>query len=144
MKKILVIPSLKPNEKLPALLREIIAAGYVGTLFVKSEASAETVDAEQNLCGVMDAILIVDDGSGPDYASYFEECKTLGCTVLTHEVNKGKGAALKSAASYIMETYGKDCGMITADADGQHRPRDIARVARDMELYPNELVLGTR
>lgn len=165
MKKILVIPSLKPNEKLPALLREIIAAGYIssvqsGVITGSDEVEARESDTEKeistvvmnsevtennrDLKGIMDAILIVDDGSGPDYASFFEECKSLGCTVLTHEVNKGKGAALKYAASYIMETYGWDCGMITADADGQHRPHDIARVARDMEAHPEALILGTR
>ena len=64
--------------------------------------------------------------------------------MLKHEVNRGKGAALKTAVAYIREHYGEDCGMITADADGQHLPKDILRVARDMDAHPEALVMGSR
>ena len=39
-------------------------------------------------------IVIVDDGSGPEAQVHFEKAAAYpGCTVLHHEVNKGKGRA---------------------------------------------------
>ena len=35
-----------------------------------------------------DKIVCVDDGGGETYADVFEECRRLGCVVLTHEVNR--------------------------------------------------------
>ena len=42
-------------------------------------------------------IIVVNDGSGPGYNDYYDETAFIGATVLTHPVNKGKGAALKTA-----------------------------------------------
>ena len=39
---------------------------------------------------------MVDDGSGDAYGSVFAECAGLGCDVIGHAVNRGKGAALKT------------------------------------------------
>lgn len=119
-KPIIVIPSLHPDQRLIGLIKDL--APY-------AEPSR---------------ILLVDDGSGKEDAPVFEECRALGCTVLTHEVNRGKGAAIKTAVRYVREHFGTDTGIITADADGQHLPADIARVEKDMELNPDALVLGSR
>ena len=116
---IIVIPSLKPDHRLAKLVADVKEQGFTD-------------------------ILVVDDGSGDAYRHFFEDCKAQGCTVLTHEVNRGKGAALKTAASYIRAHYGEDAGMITADADGQHLPKDIKRVEEDMQAHPDALVLGSR
>ena len=52
-------------------------------------------------------VIIVDDGSGPEYAGLFAQAQVclheLGGTVLTHEVNRGKGRALKTAFAYILD-----------------------------------------
>ena len=50
-------------------------------------------------------------------------------TLLRHAVNLGKGAALKTAINYALCNYPGLLGVITADADGQHHPDDIERVA---------------
>lgn len=59
--------------------------------------------------------------------------------VLTHSVNRGKGAALKTGFDYLA-----DVNIITADADGQHTPEDIVRIAEALKTYEHGLVLGVR
>ena len=45
-------------------------------------------------------IVAVDDGSGEAYRGIFEKISDI-CTVLRHEENRGKGAAIKTALAYI-------------------------------------------
>lgn len=89
-------------------------------------------------------IVVVDDGSGPDYKSIFNMIPK-ACTVLTHETNKGKGAALKTGLKYIQETYkGQEYVVVTVDGDGQHTYSDAMKVAEKAEKNPNCLILGSR
>jgi len=90
--------------------------------------------------GAFGAIIIVDDGSGPEYAGVFGSCRA---TVLAHHKNLGKGAALKTGMAHAVATH-PGCGVVTADADGQHDPEDILRVASRLERDRNCLVLGAR
>ncbi|MGV1005180.1 MAG: glycosyltransferase, partial [Candidatus Nanopelagicales bacterium] len=73
-------------------------------------------------------VVVVDDGSGPDYSPIFARARLLGAHVLAHPVNLGKGAALRTGLHYI-----HDCDptadVVCADSDGQHLVRDILRVA---------------
>ena len=119
-KKIAVlIPSLSPDEKLIQAVREIKDAGF-------------------------DRILLVNDGSAEEYDSFFEAAKELGATVLRHDVNRGKGCALKTGFRYILEEW-KDCdGVITADSDGQHRPADLLKCRDALRNHRDALVLGCR
>ncbi len=52
--------------------------------------------------------VVVDDGSGPDYLSLFEQAAFYG-TVLRHDRNKGKGAALRTGLGYIQKQF---CGEV--------------------------------
>ena len=49
-------------------------------------------------------VLVVDDGSGPDYAAVFSECARAGARVVHHTHNRGKGAAL-------LGVVGMNCAM---------------------------------
>ena len=88
-------------------------------------------------------IILVDDGSGPQYSALFDEAFS-DANVLTHTVNKGKGAALKTGMRYIKEKYGQGCIVVTVDADGQHRAEDALRLCRIARMHPDTLVLGSR
>ncbi len=90
--------------------------------------------------GGFETVVVVDDGSGPDYAAIFSACRA---TILTHEKNLGKGAALRTGMAYILSKH-PGCGVVTADADGQHHPGDILRVAGRLGQNPDSLVLGAR
>ncbi len=115
----ILIPALEPDSRLIELIREL----------------KQNPDLK---------IVIVDDGSGPKYHELFERAKLLGCTVLTHDENKGKGRALKTGFAYIESEKGENEGVVTADSDGQHLPADILRICSALGGKPNEIVLGVR
>ena len=130
---IALIPAYEPDEKIKTLADELTEKGF--------------------------DIVVVDDGSGPDYADLFEELSQKA-TVLTHPANRGKGAALKTGLRYInrymaytesvltpagAETVsGRDAVIVTVDADGQHLPDDVLRVAEISAQRRDALVLGSR
>jgi hypothetical protein len=52
-----------------------------------------------------------------------------GVHVLRHAVNLGKGRALKTGFNFILGRFPHLMGVVTPDADGQHRVEDVVRVA---------------
>ncbi|MDR1691990.1 MAG: bifunctional glycosyltransferase family 2/GtrA family protein, partial [Oscillospiraceae bacterium] len=116
MKPVVVIPAYKPDNRLPRLIQAL---------------SSEL------------RVVVVDDGSGPEYAGFFHKLKSL-CAVSAHSVNRGKGAALKTGIREVKRLYPETIGIVTADADGQHTPEDILRVAEALETGPDALILGVR
>ena len=89
------------------------------------------------------SIVVVDDGSATG-AEVFREAESRGAKVLVHEINRGKGAALKTGFRWILENLPGCDAVVTADADGQHRPDDIVRVAEAALANPSSLTLGVR
>ena len=90
-------------------------------------------------------IVVVDDGSGPDFRDLFARVAELpGVELVRHAINLGKGAALKTGLNYALCRYPGLAGVVTADADGQHHPDDIERVAESLLANPGSLVLGCR
>ena len=90
-------------------------------------------------------IVVVDDGSGESYGSAFEAIAAkAGCTVLRHDVNRGKGAALKTGLAFIRSNFADAKGVVTADSDGQHDVEDCVRIAEAMLGDPCRLYLGSR
>lgn len=88
-------------------------------------------------------IVIVNDGSGSEFESIFSQLPK-HVTLLRHNENRGKGRALKTAIAYIKDNM-KDCeGIITADADGQHKFEDIIRIKDTFLKEKDALVLGGR
>lgn len=87
--------------------------------------------------------VVVNDGSGPEYDAIFARVPA-ACVLLKHEVNRGKGAALKTAIGYVLDHL-PECDLaVTADADGQHTYKDILRVVETARSHPGTLVLGSR
>lgn len=89
-------------------------------------------------------LFVIDDGSKPDCGSIFQKAQEMGCHIVSHGMNRGKGAAIKSGISEAIKLYGAGNIYITADADGQHLPEDIRKVATELCRYPDCLILGTR
>ncbi len=117
---VVLIPSLHPDHLLPDYVHDLIAHGY-------------------------SRIVIVDDGSGPDYAHIFNALDELdACHVLSYPVNHGKGYALKHGMEYIAKTFPSADGVITADSDGQHTATDVTKVAHVLKAGGEGLYLGTR
>lgn len=116
----IIIPSLEPDERLLTLLKSL---------------------KERQL----EDMILVNDGSSGSYDHYFEEAETVyGCTVLKHNVNLGKGRALKTAFNYCLNRFPDLAGCVTADSDGQHSPEDIQRCIAAFRQESDRLVLGCR
>ncbi|MCR5348007.1 MAG: bifunctional glycosyltransferase family 2/GtrA family protein [Bacilli bacterium] len=92
-----------------------------------------------------DAFLVVDDGSGEKYRQIFDEiAKETPFCVVSHDKNLGKGQALKTGISYLMEHYEDLEFIVTADGDGQHLRKDILRIKKKALEHPGQLVIGAR
>ena len=78
----------------------------------------------------VDEVIVVDDGS-KDKTKYLGE-KT-GAIVLSHVINLGKGAALKTGCDFAVKKGAKF--IIALDADAQHNPDDIPRFIEKLKKY---------
>jgi glycosyltransferase involved in cell wall biosynthesis len=84
-------------------------------------------------------VLVVDDGSVDDTAA---RAGVAGATVLRHERNFGKGAALRTGLSQARRK-GFDWA-ITLDGDGQHVPEDLPVFLQRAEQTGARLIIGNR
>jgi len=90
-------------------------------------------------------IIVVDDGSGPDFKPVFDHVRTIHKTrVLYHKINMGKGEALRTGFKHVLDHGIKCSSVITVDAGGQHLPEDVDKIIREMKKLPDCLVLGVR
>lgn len=89
-------------------------------------------------------MLVVNDGSGEEFDKFFEEAEKIGAKVVSHEVNKGKGRALKTGFEAVQQEFPDVEGIVTADCDGQHTTVDILRVIDTMEEHPKAIIIGGR
>ncbi len=116
----IVIPSYEPDEKLIVLLEALKEAGF-------------------------EDIIVVDDGSeGAVYQELFSKAQKMGCVVLHHAVNLGKGRALKTAFNHCIYYYSQAVGCVTIDSDGQHTVKDMMACMECLVSNPQSLVLGVR
>lgn len=83
-------------------------------------------------------LLLVDDGSADDTA---EVARRLGLTVIEHEVNQGKGMALRTGFEAAVEAGA--AAVITMDSDGQHLPSEAPRFI-DAWQAGADVVVGDR
>lgn len=116
MDTIILIPAYMPDETLVGLVRE--------------------------LQGNQFHVLVVNDGSGEDFAPLFAQVSRYA-EVIGYEKNHGKGYALKYGMQYIRNEHEDFRFFITADADGQHAIRDIIRVSEKIH-ETGGIVLGSR
>ena len=115
-----LIPAYQPGGELAALAAELAELGFA-------------------------EVLVVDDGSDAKCAEVFEKAAAAdGCRVLHLGANRGKGAALKAGFAELLAGEPRPAGCVTADADGQHLPADIHKLAAELVNHPDSLILGVR
>jgi glycosyltransferase involved in cell wall biosynthesis len=88
----------------------------------------------------IESILVVDDGSSDETAAI---ARAAGAIVLSHGVNRGKGAALRTGFQYVLSASGHD-SVITMDADLQHDPEDVPKFLTAWQSGNYDLILGYR
>ena len=118
MKIVPIIPSLDPDFKLEKLVDELIKNDFK-------------------------KIIIVDDGSN-DKTIFKKLEKKKEVVLLTHDVNYGKGKALKTAFTYYQENLSDDyLGVVCLDSDGQHKVSDTIKIGETL-IKEDKFILGTR
>ena len=81
-------------------------------------------------------VVVVDDGSGEACSDFFVSAEKVGCVVVHHEVNGGKGKALRTGFEEVIRLNSKGAGynyVVTADCDGQHDIKAITAVVEAAE-----------
>ncbi|MBR4081280.1 MAG: bifunctional glycosyltransferase family 2/GtrA family protein [Clostridia bacterium] len=119
-KAVILIPSLEPDDRLPAYCGKLHENGF-------------------------EQIVVIDDGSSAATQPIFDQIDAMdGCKVLHHDVNHGKGVALKTGYAWIRDNCPDCVGVITADADGQHTVEDCRKLAEKLCEGKRALYLGSR
>ena len=115
-----VLPSLDPDEKLNAVIDGLLEYGFTD-------------------------IILVNDGSRAENLHYFTDAAAAHPEIhfLQHEVNRGKGAALKTAFTWFLANRPDGLGVVTVDGDNQHHPADT-RACCERMLETGHIVLGCR
>jgi glycosyltransferase involved in cell wall biosynthesis len=91
------------------------------------------------LRGVADKIIVCDDGSS-DMTS--DIASALGCKVIVHSRNEGKGAALRSLFKEAREE--RLDVFVTIDGDGQHEPIDLPKLIKPIIQGECDITIGSR
>jgi len=88
----------------------------------------------------LDHVLVVDDGSTDATA---DNARAAGVEVIRHEVNQGKGAAIKTGLRTLSERPGIEYALIL-DGDGQHAPEEIPRFLAAANETHAAMLVGNR
>ncbi len=116
----LLIPSYKPDDRLPPYIKALREAG-------------------------IGKIIIVDDGSGEDSRPVFDSIPQDEVVHIIHYMpNGGKGVALKTGLKYIQAECPEAKYIVTADSDGQHTAPDVLRMIEALSQDDRGLLLGSR
>ena len=114
---VVIIPAYKPDDILATITEQLWAYGC--------------------------RIIVVDDGSGEEYQSVFDHIRDI-CVILHHPENRGKGAAIKTALSYVKEEMWESNLIGVMDCDGQHLTEDMMKLLEYSGTHRNAMVLGVR
>jgi glycosyltransferase involved in cell wall biosynthesis len=115
-----LIPAYNPHDDFPHLVEQLLKHSFA-------------------------AIVVVDDGSSACHRGLFERISNHpGVILLSHNVNCGKGAALKTGLRHCSYRLPGLAGVVTADADGQHLVGDVVAVASALAEHSADLIMGVR
>jgi glycosyltransferase involved in cell wall biosynthesis len=114
-KILIVIPALNEEEKIQAVVQGI----------------------QREMPGAV--VLVVNDGSRDQTE---DRARAMGARVLTHPFNMGYGVSLQTGYKYALK-YGFDF-VLQMDGDGQHDPRYLPVLLREVREGGVDVVIGSR
>jgi dolichol-phosphate mannosyltransferase len=123
----------RPFEKKERVLLILPALNEQGKI---SKVIDKTRSAEH---GLIDEILVVDDGSTDETA---KESREHGATVVSHRMNMGVGAGIRTGIEYAISK--KYDIVVVMGADDQDNPKEIPRVLRPILEDHFVFVQGSR
>lgn len=88
---------------------------------------------------VVDRVIVVDDGSTDGTG---ELARHAGAEVMTHEVNRGKGNAIRTGLARLLE--GNETHVLILDGDMQHLPHEAGALLAMAADSGADVVLGER
>ena len=114
------------HPKMVAVIPAYNEERFIGSMVLKTRRYA-------------DAVIVVDDGSIDGTGTIAEAA---GAVVVQHPQNQGKGVALSTGFRRAREL--EPDVVVTIDADGQHLPEEIGRVAAPVLEGRADIVVGSR
>ena len=114
------------SERILALIAAFNESDHIGDVVTRTRQQVHEV-------------VVIDDGSGDDTAALAGKA---GATVLRHEQNKGKGAAILTALDFFRQSDAEYA--IFLDADNQHDPAEIPKFLEAARTTGAGMVVGTR
>lgn len=94
-----------------------------------------------SLAELYSTVVVVDDGSRENVEDFGRLPE--GVRIIRHDVNRGKGRAIKTAIAWLKENRPGVKVAVFADGDGQHRPSDVAKVV-EKSVETDRVTLGVR
>ncbi|NTW27548.1 MAG: glycosyltransferase family 2 protein [Candidatus Moranbacteria bacterium] len=110
-----MIPAFNEETVIQGVIKEVQSAGY-------------------------ENIVVIDDGSSDNTQA--KAAELIGKMAFRHKINRGKGGATKTGIE-AAKLLGADI-IVTIDGDGQHDPKDIAKIIAPILEKKCGVVLGTR
>jgi hypothetical protein len=93
----------------------------------------------ETVCGLDTAVLVMDDGSRDGTG---DVARAHGAAVARHVTNLGGGAALRTGYRLMVDSGSKI--VVTLDADGQHRPEEMAALVQPILDGAVDMAHGSR
>lgn len=122
MRVVIFIPTYNPSE-----------------LLIKTLSDIQEHSNELNL-----EKIIINDGSTKNLEMFNKAMEFPNVTIISHQVNKGKGAAIKTGLNYILNRQEGIDYVVTVDSDFQHRGNDIVSIIEFLNKNDRHVCIGVR
>ena len=144
-------PALEPLVDLAGLERSLAQpSGGLGSRIVTLTLLMPVLNEEATVLAAIEDVLstefpcetrliVVDDGSTDRTAELLEGVADPRLTKLRHDTNRGKGAALLTAARAASTSH-----VVPFDADLEYSAADVARMVERLQAVEVEVVYGSR